>query len=380
MHVAVDLRLVDAPGMETTGAGRYALETTAALQRTRPDWRFSLFSNRPELLRASEGTTILTTRLPTDRALARIAWLHGAAALPAARLRPDVWFSPSFVLPLWWRGRSIVTIHDLTFLLLPERYRGRTNASYATAATRFSARRADRVLCGAEVTRELLVEHLGIDRAKISVIPYGVAEIFFATAVAEPPPAPAAAAEEEPSLPYLLFVGTWEARKGLATLHAALRRVNAERTRVRLLLAGQPGWGTDALLDALRRDPDVELCEKPDDARLAGLYRGALTLVYPSEMEGFGLPVAEAMACGCPVIASELPSIREFAGAYPYYIDPGDTVRLAEHVESLLDDSAEARLRSERGRQAVASLRWSDLGERTAELIERLPHRDAARA
>jgi glycosyltransferase involved in cell wall biosynthesis len=380
MHIAVDLRVLDAPGMETTGAGRYVLETTAALQRARPGWRFSLFSNRPELLRPSENTSVLRTRLPTQRALGRIAWLHGVAALPAARLRPDVWFSPSFVLPLWWRGRSIVTIHDLTFLLLPGRYRGKANARYATAATRYSARRADRVLCGAEVTRELLVEHLGIDRAKVAVIPYGVAEAFFADLDPAARSTPGAAAEDSPECPYLLFVGTWEARKGLATLHAALRRVNAEHRRVRLVLAGQPGWGTEALLDALRSDPDVELCEKPEDAHLAELYRGALALVYPSEMEGFGLPVAEAMACGCPVIATELPSIREFAGACPYYLSPGDSARLAEHVESLLDGSAGAESRSERGREVVAPLRWSVLGERTAELIERLPQREDARA
>lgn len=372
MHVAVDLRLVDAPGMETTGAGRYALETTAALQRARPDWRFSLFSNRPELLRASEGTAILGTRLPTHRALGRIAWLHGAAFLSTARLRPDVWFSPSFVLPLWWSGRSIVTIHDLTFLLLPERYRGRANAKYATAATRWSARRADRVLCGAEVTRELLAQHLGVDPAKVTVIPYGVAEAFFAAPVADPASAPTAAAADGQSLPYLLFVGTWEARKGLATLRAAARAVNVEHKRVRLLLAGQPGWGTDELLSALRQDPDVELREKPDDTQLAALYRDSLALVYPSEMEGFGLPVAEAMACGCPVIASELPSVREFAGDNPLYIRPGDSEQLARHVERLLNGDPDARRRRERSRDAVASLRWSALGEQTAILMEQL--------
>ena len=161
--------------------GRYSLETTRALQRARPDWRYTLFSNRADLLSwADGGAVVVSTRLPTHRAVARVGWLHTVAALSAVRHAPDVWFSPSFVLPLWWRGRAVVTIHDLTFMLLPGRYRGRANAWYATHATRRSARHADRVLCGSRATRDLVMTHLGIDGAKVTVIPYGVAEPFFA--------------------------------------------------------------------------------------------------------------------------------------------------------------------------------------------------------
>jgi glycosyltransferase involved in cell wall biosynthesis len=371
LHVAIDLRIVDAPGMEMTGVGRYALEATRSLQCARPNWRFSLFSNRPELLCLTGATTALSTRLPTNHAVGRVAWLHTAAAIPAVRARPDVWFSPSFVLPLWWPGRAVVTIHDLMFLLLRSRYRGRPNAWYATAATRWSARRADSVLCPSHATRKLLVAHMGIDAAKVEVIPNGVADSFFATPAPDPVRGPRLHLR-----PYVLFVGTWEARKGIATLYAALRRVNAKCERVRLILAGHFGWGTEQLIETMRRDPSVELRERPSDEELAGLYRGALALVYPSEMEGFGLPVAEAMACGCPVIASDLPSIREFAGAHPLYITAGDSHQLARHIEQLLNGDPDADERRQHGRDAVASLRWSALGERTAIIIERLGERD----
>lgn len=347
--------------------GRYALETTRSLQRARPNWRFSLFSNRPELLLRTDATTVLHTRLPTNRAIGRVTWLHTAAAIPAVRARPDVWFSPSFVLPFWWPGRAVVTIHDLTFFLLRDRYVGRPNAWYATAATRWSARRADRVLCGSDATLKLLVTHLHIGADRVEVIPYGVADSFFAS------PAPdAGSGPQHHSPPYLLFVGRWEARKGLATLYAALRQVNAKRARVRLILAGQFGWGTKQLIETMGRDPSVELYERPSDEVVAELYKSALALVYPSEMEGFGLPVAEAMACGCLVIASDLPSIREFAGAYPLYITAGDSHHLARHIEQLLDGDPTAEERRQRGRDAVASLRWGALGERTAIVIEQM--------
>jgi len=368
MHIAIDLRIADAPGMEMTGAGRYALETARAVHEARPTWRLSLFSNRAELLRwaSSPSTSVVPTRLATARATIRVAWLHSAAAMPTLRLKPDVWFSPSFVLPVWWRGPSVVTVHDLTFLLMPERYRGTLNSWYASAATRHSARRADRVLCGSRATLEALVTHFGIDPGRIAVIPYGVADTFFAAGEADVEQAADGAS-------YVLFVGTREARKGLSTLYDAVRSVNADGNRLRLVLAGQDGWGTEQLMRDIRRDPSVELVDRPTDDDLARLYRGAVGLAYPSEMEGFGLPVAEAMACGCPVIASHLPSIREFAGDHPLYITPGDTAALAGQIERLLGEGPEELAERRRaGREAVASLRWSALGEKTAETIEQV--------
>jgi glycosyltransferase involved in cell wall biosynthesis len=208
---------------------------------------------------------------------------------------------------------------------------------------------------------------LGVEAAKVKVTPEGVADSFFSA-----PPFEASRSTGRGGLPYLLFVGTWEARKGIAALHSALRRVNAKGERVKLVLAGQVGWGITDLLEEMRRDRSVEFLHRPSDDQLAALYRGALALAYPSEMEGFGLPVAEAMACGCAVIASDLPSIREFAGANPLYIRPGDSEQLARHVERLLRPGADAQERRERGRELVAPLRWSALGECTALLIEQL--------
>jgi glycosyltransferase involved in cell wall biosynthesis len=367
LHLAMDLRIVDAPGMEMTGAGRYALQTATSLREARPDWHLSLYSNRPELLSATGATTIHRTRLPTDRAIGRVAWLHTTAALTVRKETPDLWFSPAFVLPLWWSGPSIVTIHDLMFLLLRGRYRGRLNAWYATAATRWSARRSDRVVCGSHATQELLVANLGIDPGKVEVIPYGVADVFFAKATSS------VAKGNVASEPYILFVGTWEARKGLATLHQALVRVNSAGHRLMLVLAGQPGWGTDEILATMRRDQNVEFRERPSDDQLASLYRDAVALVYPSEMEGFGLPVAEAMASGCPVIASDLPSIREFAGEYPYYIRPGDSDGLANRIQQLLTNQPDASERRE-AQEAIAAFSWDTLAERTARVIEAVAH------
>lgn len=359
LSLAVDLRILDRPGMERSGVGRYAREVTAALQRARPGWRLLIHSNRPDVVKPGEQSTLLPTRWPTRPAAGRVAWLHLAARAGASSRHADAWFGPAFVLPVWWRGPSVVTIHDLTFELMPERYRGWLNARYASAATRMSARRADRILCGASETRDRLVERWGVDGGKIVVGPYGVSDAFVARAGTLSP------ARED----FLLFVGSLEARKGLETVHKALRAMKPSGTRPRLVLAGRPGWGVD--LRELRADPTVEFVRDPDDEVLASLYRRACALVYPSRMEGFGLPVAEALASGCPVIASDLAPIREFAGEAVLYAAPGDADALREQIEILL---ADARLRSDlsrAGREVTRALSWEAVGERAAQEIER---------
>src|SRR5437588_6946800 len=314
-RIAVDLRIADAPGMEHTGVGRYALETARALGAARPTWELALHSNRPEVVPGA-----LRTRWPTASAWGRIGWLHAGAALTARDA--DLWFGAAFALPAWWRGPAAVTVHDLTFMLMPERYRGWLNARHAAWTTRRSARRADRVLCGSAYTRDLLVQRLGVSAERVAVTPYGVAQAFrVATDVAR----------ED----FVLFAGVLEARKGIDVLHEAVRRAG-----LRLVLAGRPGWGIDQELAAVRGDPAVELVVGPSDARLADLYARALVLAYPSRMEGFGLPVAEAMAAGCPVVCSDLPAIREWAADAPLYVAPGDPGSLAAALECVARDGA----------------------------------------
>jgi glycosyltransferase involved in cell wall biosynthesis len=353
-RIVVDLRLLDRPDMEHGGVGRYAIQVARSLARVRPAWELVVLSNRRDLVGELAPRP---TRWPTATTLGRVAWLHAGSALSRSARRADLWFSPGFAVPLWWRGPSVVTVHDLTFALDSGRYRGRLNAAHALRATRYSARRARRVLCGSRETARLLARHLGVEPARLTVTPYGVAEPFFSEPECDP----------DRRDGFLLFVGVLEARKGLETLLAALRALAG---RVELVLAGRPGWGTERVLAELRREPGVRLEESPSDERLAELYRRALALVYPSRMEGFGLPVAEAMASGCPVVASDLECIREFAGDVPLYAPVGDAPALAAALESLLDDPSQRGERGRRGVEAARGLRWEEVGERTARAIE----------
>jgi len=362
LTVGIDLRILDAPGAERTGLGRYAYEITHGLVTARKDWRLGLFTNRSDLFGHVRNATLMSTRFPTDRAIGRIAWLHTASAWSACHLRPHVWFGPSFTLPIWWRGAAVVMVQDLIFLLLRDAYRGRLNAMHASAATRLGVRKASVVIAPSTETAAHLEQALHVPSHRIRVIPNGVSQRFFA-------PAGALARPQEVS-PFLLFVGTFEARKGLDTLLAALEVVNREGLGIHLKLAGRPGWGTDSLLTQMKSSALVTIVEDPTDDELASLYAGATAVIYPSLMEGFGLPVAEGMAAGRPVIASDLDCIREFAGDAPVYVTPRDAQGLAAAIARVVLDPDSLAPAVVRGVRYADRLRWGGIAEETATAIE----------
>jgi glycosyltransferase involved in cell wall biosynthesis len=354
LRLGIEAHILDPPGRERVGVGRYAIEIVKGLARVRPDWDLRVLTNRIDLFQGLD-LDVRSTKWPTTTGLGRVTWIHAESALERSTKGLDAWFGTAFTLPQWWRGPSVVCIHDLGFTLMPDRYAGRLRARYATVATRSAARRADAIVCGAEQTRQALADVWNVPREKVHVTSYGVADVFLPRG--EP-------RRVEP--PFVLFVGTFEARKGLDTLAEALHRLDG----VNVVLAGRPGWGVADTVPALTADPRVELRTDPTDEQLADLYRTATALVYPSRAEGFGLPVAEAMASGCPVVASELGCIREFADDVPLYFTPGDADGLARQLRRMLTDAGLREERAATGTRLGATLTWDVVASRTAAAIE----------
>jgi len=356
VHVAVDLRILDRKGMERTGLGRSALEVMRALPAARPDWTFTVHSNRPELLGDSPGLSLRRTRFPTASAAGRATWLLTTDA-SAREPSPDLWWGPSSYLPRRLSRPAVVTIHDLVPVAHPELYRGRLRARYVARAMQSAARRADCIMCPSAATRDRLVAEFGVTSRNVVVAPWGVDQEFRTARPAE-------------SDGHLLFVGRWEARKGLDVLAAALKEVDRRRTLPRVVLAGGPGWKASDAVRELRAMPSVETMVDPSDEELASLYAGALALVYPSRMEGFGLPIAEAMASGCPVIASDLPEVREWAQDAPLYVPAGDPQALAGALIEVSESPARREQMAERGRAIASQLTWETCAETTARAME----------
>lgn len=278
-------------------------------------------------------------RFRVDRAPLGVLWQQ----LLLPRIDADVLWGPHGTLPLTWRRRAVITIHDFTAITMPGRHRLKTILSYDLFIGR-SLERADRIAAVSNAVAEEAVRGFGVPRAKIEIVPNGVDEFF---------------SPGEGEGDYVLFVGTLEPRKGLQDLLDVWRSI--PQPKPRLVLCGGEGWGNLQLHDA-------ELTGYVDRERLRALYRGALAFVYPSRYEGFGIPPLEAMACGAPVVATRTGAIPEFAGDAALLVDPGDRDGLRDALIRVLRDTSLRRDLRARGPERATHYRW----DRSASLMMEL--------
>jgi len=221
---------------------------------------------------------------------------------------------------------------------------------------------AAQVITISDFTRSEICEYLHLPTEKVTAIPMAPDPFFSPRGRRK-----SQGVVEALGLPrdYLLFVGTLEPRKNLPFL---MRAAAVCRSRIPIVLTGWEGWGHDALLKATR---DQELRGRVfttgyvDDESLACLYSNARALVFPSLYEGFGLPVLEAMACGCPVICSNTASLPEVAGDAALLVDPHDVEGLADAIDRVMEDSALRNDLIRKGFRRAAHFSWEKTARET---------------
>jgi alpha-1,3-rhamnosyl/mannosyltransferase len=257
------------------------------------------------------------------------------------------------------RPRLSATVHDMTAWTVPWCHRTDQVKADHDFADRV-IRNADGLIAVSESTRNDAVRILRLSPDRIHVVYPGVAERYFNAA---PPEARAAAAELGLATPYFVVIGTIEPRKNIDTILSAWMSLPGPfRRENRLVFAGMPGWKSRSTLRRLRQlaneDSGVRYLGYVPEALVPGLIAGALALVCPSYYEGFGFPLAQAMAAGCPVIASNVASLPEVAGGCAVLVDPRSAAELARALVEL-ETSPEFRERlSAGGRQRACLFTW----------------------
>ena len=281
----------------------------------------------------------VTTRLTGARALPlrvpRLSLLDPpATTLAALRLRDGVYFTPGFNPPLRSAVPVVFCIHDLIHL----RFAGESSAlrrAYYGLVVGPAAQRAARILTVSEYSRREILEWTGLNSERVEVVGNGVSDAFR-------PDGP----RHQPGYPYFLQVGRRASHKNLERLAAAHATSRCGR-EVRLLYA-----------------------DDLDDAQLAAHYRGAVALVFPSLYEGFGLPVVEAMACGTPVLTSNLTALPETVGeGNALMVDPLSVEAIASGLDRLADDAALRADLRQRGLQRAAEFSWDRVAEKTVNAL-----------
>jgi glycosyltransferase involved in cell wall biosynthesis len=359
-HVALNAQLLfGSASYRSAGIHHYIDCLLRGLPKAGPDLRYTVFvgAGQPDM----PGATIRRTALPTARPWARILWEQCVQPIELIRLRPDLLHSLAFVSPLRPPCPAVVTVYDLSFKLTPDRFRP-AQRLYLSAFTARSCHRARRVIAISESTRGDLVRLFGVPRGKVDVAYPGVGAAF------RPLPAEAVGRfRSERKLPdrFILYLGTLEPRKNVDTLVKAFAELRRAEADLHLVLAGARGWWYEdlwRLVQSLDLAGVVHFPGYVPEAELPLWYNAAAAFAYPSSYEGFGLPVAEALACGRPVVTTTVSSLPEAGGDAALLVPPGEVEALAAGILQALRLSAEELAR---GPAHAGLFTWDETAAKT---------------
>jgi glycosyltransferase involved in cell wall biosynthesis len=308
------------------------------------------------------------------RTVVRDLWWHQIGVTLAARhAGADLLHLPTSLGPARPAMPTVVTIHDLIALRFPE-YFPAWQRLYAAAVLPRLARNARAVIAVSTATKQDIVERLGVAEQQVTVVPNGIEPAFTALV---PGSDQAHEVRSRLRLPrdFVLTVGTLEPRKNLPRVLEALHRLRSRPATagVHLVHAGPAGWLADDVartVHALHLSDAVHFLGFVPAADLAALYSLARICVYPSLYEGFGLPVVEAMACGCPVITSNVSSLPEVAGDAAVLVDPASADEITEAIASLWCDEPRRGALRARGLQRAGGFTWERTARETAAVYD----------
>lgn len=334
-------------GRPETGSGQYTRRLLEALARVDSTNEYLLFSPSPV-------SGVRNPQSPIRNLSENLSklWFE-QVSFPRACRRLDLAHVPYFASPLFPTVPTVVTIHDLIPLLLPA-YRGSYLVRLYTRLVAAAARKAQAVITVSQASKEDIVRYLHIPPERVHVTYEAAGEAF------QPlrDETRLAAVRQKYSLPdrYILYLGGFDQRKNLFTLLRAFALL-ANKQQAGLVIAGQlPPRDSPLFPDPCRMVKELRIEGRviftgwvPEEDKPA-LFNGAAAFVFPSLYEGFGLPVAEALACGTPVIASNRASLPEVVGEGGILVEPTDAEALSEAMEALLIDDA---LRAEVGQKAL---------------------------
>jgi len=371
MRIGFDISPI-APGR--TGIGQfcyYLLKGLMDLESGDEFFGFSSGRSRPDLSDLRPHVSGYHMPVPT-RVLYRVWSAVGRPRVDRWLGGVDVYHATNFFLPPTASAPRVLSLYDLSFLVRPALCSPKIVGPFSRGVPRF-AQAADAIAACSEATKRDIVERLGIAPDKVTVT-YGAVADGFGPLDPEQVRG-AVTARYGLEAPFLLFVGTLEPRKNVVGLLKAFAAVS-HRIPHTLALVGPSGWGTGPIMKALRpleaQGRVVRIGYLRGHEELAWLYAAARAFVFPSFYEGFGLPVLEALTCGCPVVTSKVSSLPEVAGDAAVYVDPEDVDSIADGILRIAEDDGLRQSLSERGLAQARQFSWRRCAETTMGIYRRV--------
>ena len=367
MRIGIDARLVY---YSRAGIGQYILRLAEALAH------LDTGAEEFVLLQSRKDPTHIVDRPNFSR---RSLWTPSHHRLEQTflpfeldRARLDLLHSPDFIPPFRRSFQSVITIHDLAFLLYPHFLTNESARYYGQIDQ--AVRRTDHIIAVSESTRRDTINLLGVAEQKITVI-YEAANPIYRQVDLDL--AKRYVAEHyKIDQDYILFVSTIEPRKNLPTLlHAFRKLVDAYKRPEKLVLAGRRGWLSEEVFDTIERlklSDQVLLLGRVPSEHLVYLYNAARALVHPSFYEGFGLPPLEAMNCGIPTVVSNVSALPEVVGDASILVDPNDVDELMVAMWRVLSDDDLRKDLIVKGLKRAQMFSWERSGKETLEVYRRV--------
>lgn len=351
-----------------TGIGNYMHNLLKALAKVDTTNSYKIFT-------AAQGETQdsfasnqqqIAVNLPSTGSWARILWEQTMLPQQMKPHQIDIMHFADYALPVLSKTRPwIISVHDLAYRIYPETF-SRGKLWTKLALVKPSLHKAGKIITGSENTKQDIIKFYGISPERIAVTTYGVdLDRFY----------PLSGTEVQTGLEryglepgYILFIGTLEPRKNIISVIRAYHHLRNNGCKQKLVIGGGTGWlysDIFKLVEELKLVEEIIFTGYLPDEDLALLYNGAGVFVYPSLYEGFGLPPLEAMACGTPVVTSNVSSLPEVVGDAGLMVPPLESKAIAEAIGSVLANQQLADQLREKGIQRAQNFSWEKTARQT---------------
>jgi glycosyltransferase involved in cell wall biosynthesis len=370
MRIGIDATALPA---RPVGAGYYILHLVRALSQTDYGFELIVFAHRQGLkllgLVKSNHTKII--EIPDYKPAQRLLWEQALFPAYIRRSGVDLLHSLHYTKPIFLSTRSVVTFHDMTFFLYPGLHT-LSKRLFFPAAIRASARQADALIAVSESTRRDTIRLLNVIPQKITTTVLGVEPIFHPIIDKRL----LQDIRDKHQLPqrFLLYVGLVEPRKNLPLLIRAFKRLLDGGLDHSLVIVGRLGWKYEEvfrLIEECNLKNKVTFTGYVDRQELPFIYNSAEVFVYPTLYEGFGLPVLEAMACGTPVVTTDIASLPEIVGEAGLLAPVSDVIALEQKIMNILENPELKQRLSIAGCERAAGFTWERTARETAQVYKK---------
>jgi len=357
MTIGIDTSRVVKPHL--TGTEYYSLQLIKAMAKIDSDDQFILYAPKDPMPRLGElGPNFKTKIIPFPK-----LWSQIRLSLEMMTKKPDVLFVPSHLVPIIHPERTVVTLHDLGFKHFPELYPPH-EIFYHNWGMNYSARHAKKIIAISEFTKHDLMKTYNIESDKIAVIYEGCNfDLFKPNPVAK-------------KKPYIFYIGRLEEKKNVAGMikaYGILRQ--EEKIKHQFILAGSPGYNYEKIEAEIKKLPkdvqkDIILLGYISEEKYVKYLQEADVFFFCTFFEGFGLPIVEAMACGTPVVTSNVSSMPEIAANAALLIDPRKPFEMAAALSNIINNSNVRQSLILKGRVRSKIFTWESCARKTLAVLK----------